>query len=139
MKIKMTMLAAAILAGGCAGIRTSSPEGQPLLMNEAEFAAYVEHVFRHHNAVVNDLLFATNSLGEPNVAEDIALLRAEARMDHACRSLNDAASAAATGNSPDIWTKMSLADAVPECEAATRKVEKLISQGARGTSEDSSP
>lgn len=126
----------AILSGGCAGIRTLSPEGQPLVMNEAEFAVYLERVFRHHNAVVNDLLFATNSLGEPNVAADVALLRAEARMDHACHPLNDAASAAASGQTPSIWTKMSLANAVPECESATRKVEALISEGARLKSDE---
>ena len=97
-----------------------------MLMNEAQFAAYVEHVFRHHNSVVNDLLFAGNSLETVDEHSQSALLRAEAKMDHACHPLNEAVSAQVSGQSPDFWTKLQLADAVPECELATRKVEKLL-------------
>ncbi len=95
-------------------------------MNEAEFASYVEHVFRHHNTVVNNLLFAA-SKGDDS--RDSGLTQAEARMAHACLPLNEVASSTASGKTPDFWTRMRLGDAVPECEAATRKVEELLPDG----------
>lgn len=95
-----------------------------MIMNEADFAAYFEHVFRHHNNVVNESLYISpGNLGEG----DNAIQNAEMKMDHACQPLNEVASATATGNSADFWTKIKLGDAVPECEAATRKLEKLLS------------
>ncbi|MDD5036656.1 MAG: hypothetical protein PHE55_18105 [Methylococcaceae bacterium] len=106
-------------------IRTKTPTGKSVLMNEAEFAAYVEHVFRHHNGVVNDLLFASNKLDSSNNA---ALLRAEAKMDHACHPLNEVVSSSTGGQSPSFWSELQLADAVPECEAATRRLEKLMNE-----------
>jgi len=116
----------ALLCAGCAPIRTKTPEGEPILMGEAEFASYFEQVFRHHNAVVNESLFAAPGL--PGQADDTEQA-AEMKMRHACQPLNEAASAAATGAGPDFSTKMKLFDAVPECEAATRRLEKLLSPG----------
>jgi len=113
-----------MLLSGCSSIHTKTPEGEPILMSEADFAKYFEHVFRHHNAVVNESLYATPSL--LNDSSD-PLLKAEMKMDHACHLLNEVASASATGEAPDFWTKMELLDAVPECESATRHLEKLLS------------
>ncbi|MFM8333813.1 MAG: hypothetical protein ACKN9T_19235, partial [Candidatus Methylumidiphilus sp.] len=48
-------------------------------------------------------------------------------VDDACQPLNEAAAAAATGEKPGFWTRMRLLDAVPACEAATRRLEKLLS------------
>lgn len=105
-------------------MRTKTPEGEPILMDEAEFAGYFEQVFRHHNTVVNESLYTLPAaLGDDN--DPVA--NAEITMDHACQPLNEAASTAATGGTPDFWTKMKLLDAVPECEAATRRLEKLLS------------
>lgn len=117
-------LLGAILCAGCASVHTKTPEGEPILMDEAEFASYFERVFRHHNTVVNESLFASPA-SLPGDADPVA--GAEMKMRHACQILNEAASAAATGESPDLWTKMKLPDAVPECEAATRRLEKLLS------------
>ncbi len=97
-------------------------------MSEQEFAAYVEHVFRHHNNVVNESLFVTPSaLG---VGED-PVVNAEMKMHHACQPLNEVATLSASGQDSDFWLKMKLADAVPECEAATRDLEKVLSQEKR--------
>lgn len=123
-KFRRLAVLAAILCSGCAGIQTKTPEGKPVLMGEDDFAKYFEQVFRHHNAVVNESLFAAPTLvrdgGDP-------LADAEMRMNHACQPLNEAASAAAVGQYPDFWTKLKLVEAVPECEMATRNVEKLLS------------
>lgn len=93
-------------------------------MSETDFAAYFERVFRHHNAVVNESLYASPSL-EHNANDPV--LKAEMKMDHACHLLNEVASASATGETPDFWARMDLLDAVPECESATRLLEKLLS------------
>jgi hypothetical protein len=111
----------ALLCAGCASVYTKTPEGEPVIMDEAEFARYFEQVFRHHNYIVNESLFSANpsSGGEPGIL-------AEKKMRHACQPLNDVASAAATGETPNLSTKMKLLDAVPECEAATRRMEKIL-------------
>jgi hypothetical protein len=114
----------ALLCASCASVHTKTPEGEPVIMDEAEFARYFEQVFRHHNNVVNESLFAVI----PNAGEEPGLA-AEKNMRHACQPLNDVASAAATGETPDFTTKMKLLDAVPACEAATRQLEKVLSTG----------
>ena len=121
----MLVIAAALLCVACTLIYTKTPDGAPVLMNEEQFAAYVEHVFRYHNSVVNESLFVIpGDLGGGNDP----VSNAEMKMHHACQPLNEVASSSAVGLSPDFWTRMKLADAVPECEAATRNLEKLLSQ-----------
>jgi len=93
-------------------------------MNEADFAAYFEQVFRHHNTVVNESLYS--SPATEHDAND-PVLNAEMKMDHACHLLNEVASSSATGETPGFWTRMELMDAVPECESATQHLEKLLS------------
>ncbi len=117
------LAAGLILCAGCSSIHTKTPEGEPVVMNEADFAAYFEHVFRHHNNVVNELLYV--STGNLDGGND-PMSAAEMKMDHACQPLNEIAAAAAGGQPADFWTKMQLMDAVPECEAATRRLEKLL-------------
>ncbi len=119
------LITVALLDVACSQIHTKTPDGRPVVMNQEEFSAYVEHVFRHHNNVANELLFVTPS-GLAGGGDPVA--NAEVKMDHACQPLNDLALASATGLSPDYWTKMKLADAVPECEAATRILERLFAQ-----------
>ena len=118
------IIVGALMCAGCSSVHTKTPEGQPILMDEAEFASYFEQVFRHHNTVVNESLYAVP--GGPGQSDDPEPA-AEMKMRHACQPLNEVASAAATGETPDFWAKMKLMDAVPECEAATRDLEKLLS------------
>ena len=127
--LRTVVLATATLFVGCSTIRTETPEGEAVAMNEAEFAAYVEHVFRHHNSVVNDLMFTSGMDGQRDRNSGTELIGAESKMDYACLPLNELVSALAGGQKPGIKTKMQLVKAVPECEAATRKVETLISSG----------
>jgi hypothetical protein len=121
------VLLGAFLCAGCSQIHTKTPEGEPILMDEAEFASYFEQVFRHHNTVVNESLFAPP--GQHSAPGEAPEQAAEMKMRHACQPLNEAASAAATGETPGFWAKLKLLDAVPECEAATRSLEKLLSTG----------
>jgi hypothetical protein len=119
----LTFLISAVLCAGCSSIQTKTPDGEPILMSESEFATYFERVFRHHNTVVNESMY-TLAL-TPNTEDPV--IKAEITMNHACQPLNEAASAAAAGETMDFWQNMALLDAVPECEAATRKLEKLLS------------
>lgn len=106
----------------CISLHTKTPEGEPIYMSDAEFAQYFEKVFRHHNQVVNESLY---SLGTGESAAD-NLNDAEMNMDHACHLLNEVASISATGGSPSFWEKWKLLEAVPECETATRRLERLL-------------
>lgn len=127
--LQAILLTAVVLFAGCSTVRTKTPAGESVSMTEAEFAAYVEQVFRHHNAVVNDLMFAANRIEDKDDPADAELMESETRMTHVCLPLNEMVSMMAVGHPPGFRTKLQLPDAVPECEAATRKVETLIPSG----------
>lgn len=120
------MLSLLSLCVGCGGVRTKTPEGVPVTMDEQQFGTYVEQVFRHHNAVVNELLFSPDYQDDRNSP----LGQAEANMAFACLPLNDVVAASALGQNTSIWARMTLSQAVPDCEAATRAVEGLM-KGSR--------
>ena len=50
----LLVLASAIMLG-CTSIRTRTIEKGDVTMTEEQFAAHVEHVFRYHNRVMNDV------------------------------------------------------------------------------------
>ena len=91
---RLAAIIVVLLSTGCSSIHTKTPEGESIVMNEADFAAYFEHVFRHHNNVVNESLYASTSTLDKG---DDPVLSAEREMDHVCQPLNEVASAAATG------------------------------------------
>lgn len=92
-------------------------------MDQKDFADYVEQVFRHHNSVVDQLLYVADTQPDRNSP----LGQAEARMAFACLPLNEVVSSSALGQSTSFWARMHLSEAVPNCEAATRQVEEMIS------------
>ena len=119
------MFMSLVLCSACTSIPTKTPDGVPVFMDQNEFTAYVERVFRHHNNVVNESLFATtDALNDKNDP----VLKAEMSMDHACQPLNEVVSATATGQPVDFSMKMKLGEAVPACEAATRTLEQLLAK-----------
>lgn len=124
--VKIPILMSIALLSACSTIRTQTPQGATIDMSEADFASYLEHVFRHHNRVVDSLMFTMANTESTQTGNRIRLPQAEANMAHACLPLNELVSESSAGNTPGFWSRMRLADAVPACEAATRKVEELI-------------
>jgi hypothetical protein len=126
-RAKHLPLVGVLVLTACTTIQTSTPEGQSVTMTEAEFSAYVERVFRHHNKVYNELMDGPDSEDE---AEDGGatpkLLNAEEDMIHVCLPLNEVVAATVGGSQPSLKSKWQLLSAVPACEAATRRVEALI-------------
>lgn len=123
----------AVLCGlpllGCSLITVHTPGGDTRRMNQREFSEYVEQVFRYHNQIVNEIIDLTNSSGdtdELDEEESAELAKEEARMIQVCASLNEIVSESMTGQDTDFRAKLRLIDAVPECEAATRRVEDLL-------------
>jgi len=96
-------------------------------MTQQEFAAYVERVFRHHNMVYNTLITEL-ALENPDYSdtENAELHQAEKKMLSVCAPLNEVVSAQAEGRRLDVAVYMKLTRSVPECEAATERVEGLI-------------
>jgi hypothetical protein len=116
-----------MMLSACAYIHTTTPTGLPLDMTQAEFSAYVEQVFRHHNMVYNTLITEL-ALENPDYSEteSAELHKAEKNMLSVCAPLNDVVSAQAEGRKLDMAVYMKLASSVPACEAATEHVEDLI-------------
>lgn len=95
-------------------------------MNEKEFATYVEHVFRHHNQVLNDLITSEHvQPASPETDED-DIQDTETEMIRTCDPLNEVVIAETEHRKVGLSTMMKLADVVPECEAITRELEALI-------------
>lgn len=121
----LSLLVATFSLAGCSTVHTKTPEGKSVEMNKKEFADYLEQVFRHHNSVVDRLLYSADAPGNRNSS----LGKAEASMAFACLPINEVVSASAMGQTTSYCARMHLTEAVPECEAATRTVEQLISAG----------
>ena len=121
----MPAVGVVVLLGACSSVSTKTPEGSSTSMSREEFADYVETTFRHHNAVVNELITAS-SLGDEEAFTDPVLIRAEEEMAAACRPLNDVVTATIEKRELSFWTKLQLPNQVPQCAAASRHVETLI-------------
>ena len=118
-------LVCAAAFSGCTHVETSTLRQGAVTMTQAQFAAYVERVFRHHNKVMNDLINAAGEL--PDEGDDSDMLSsAEEVMNEACEPLNEVASAEAVSQPASFWTTRKLPEAVPACEAATLRLERLL-------------
>lgn len=122
--ICLGMMALSLL--GCISITTHSADGKTLVMSQDEFAKYVEHVFRYHNQVMNDLIEAAEDRGEQDSDEAKALTAAEAKMVAICQPLNEVVAESLSGKSVGLKVEMELAEAVPKCEAASHVVDDLM-------------
>ena len=111
----------------CSNIHTKTPEGISITMTEGEFAAYVEHVFRHHNKVYSDLIDCLTMVDEADATStDEELKNAEVAMLNACLPVNEIVSASTEGRDLGMRSKMRLVQAVPDCEIATRRLELML-------------
>jgi hypothetical protein len=111
---------------GCSTITTHTASGKKLVMSQEEFSKYVEHVFRYHNQVMNELMESAEDKDEMDSAEMRALSAAEAKMVEFCQPLNEVVSESLSGQSVGLQTQMKLVDTVPACEEASRIVDELM-------------
>ena len=114
-----------VLLTACSGVNTRTAEGQPIRMTKDEFAEYVESTFRYHNRVVNEMI-TIFSLSGDEIPFEPALVRAEDNMDARCQPLNEMVMATIEGRELSMWAKLQLINQVPECAAATRRVESVL-------------
>ncbi|MGE0482758.1 MAG: hypothetical protein AB7Q81_01315 [Gammaproteobacteria bacterium] len=125
----VAMAAVVSLAGdltACSTVQVRHPDGTTEFHDREEFAAYVEHVFRFHNRVLNDLIMATALGATGDAPEDAGLQQAERRMTESCHPLNAAIAARIEGRRLGFFEGLALPQAVPACEAASRRLEALI-------------
>jgi hypothetical protein len=120
-----TAVAAAFLSG-CAAITAHTADGKALVMSQDDFGKYVEHVFRYHNQVMNDLIEAAEDRGNQDGEEAVELSRAESAMIQICQPLNEAVSQSLAGENVGLKAGLDLIDSVPACEKATHLVDDLI-------------
>lgn len=117
------ILIGAVLSASCTTVTTRTAEGKETTLSREAFSAYLEHVFRHHNQVMNHLI-ESSEIG--NEQTEI-IHNAEAMMITACQPLNEAVEDALSGKEVGLQIEMELPEAVPACEAASQAVEKLLS------------
>lgn len=110
---------------GCS-IQTKTPEGNAVSLSKEEFGRYVEQVFRHHNAVMNQLILAADTQIEWDADRLAEFEEAEFEMNEACYVLNELISMEVVGGKSELQVQTQLMSSVPECEVATRKVELAL-------------
>jgi len=118
--------AAALLLSGCTSVTTHKPTGEEVTMSQEEFARYAEHVFRHHNQVMTELIESSLERAEQDPGEAKKLSKAESAMINVCEPLNEMVSETMSGESAGLKLKLKLADTVPACEKASQEVEELM-------------
>lgn len=129
---RMTVLAhglwltALAIVSGCTTITTHKPSGEEIVMSQEEFAQYVEHVFRHHNQVMAELIETSLERADQDPADAHKLTTAEHNMVNACEPLNEMVSETLSGENVGLKLQMKLVDAVPACEEASQAVEELM-------------
>lgn len=116
----------ALWCAGCTDVTTRVAGGGKVVMTREEFAEYVEHVFRYHNQVMNDLIEAAAERAEDDSENQRALASAEAKMVAVCEPLNEVVAEALSGQNVGLETEMELPEAVPACEEASHVVDDLI-------------
>lgn len=120
------LVTALSLLSGCTTVTTHKASGEEVVMSQDEFAHYAEHVFRHHNQVMTELIESSLDRAEQDPGEAKKLATAESTMINVCEPLNEMVSETMSGGSTGLKLKMKLADAVPACEKASQAVEELI-------------
>lgn len=119
-------LVACLLLTACSSVQVRYPDGTTEYQERAAFEQYVERVFRYQNRVVNDLIVAGSLLDDVSLDSDVALVRAEAELAAACRTLNEVVSATLEGRDISLFKRLSLTESVPRCETSARQLEALI-------------
>ena len=122
----LSALGLAVLVAGCNTVTTHKPSGEEMVMTQEEFGQYVEHVFRYHNQVMSDLIESNDALTEQTPRERVDLKTAERSMVAACQPLNEVVSESLSGEKVGLTLQLDLIDAVPACEAASKRVEGMI-------------
>ena len=121
-------LVATLAISACSAVLVRYPDGATAWQSRAEFAIYVEQVFRFHNRVVNDLIVTTSLLDGEELDANSPLVNSERTMAVACLDLNDTVSASYEGRETSFFRKLQLPATVPACEAATKSLEILLNE-----------
>lgn len=119
------MLLAGVLGAGMAGCATVSERSGAAAHEPAgDLRAEAERVFRLQNRVMQDLIFESELAGS-----DDLLAQAEYRLASDCRPLNESAAMHAGGQEPPLALKLSVLDAMGDCESAASDAERLLNGG----------
>ena len=125
MRIWSSLLICCLPLTGCA---VASVDGERMKLRSAEFATYVEAVFRRQNAVAADIALTLDS-EDTDDATLIALEEAELALLAACIGMNELARAQRDGATIGGLAGLKRARQAPECERATNAaVESLGSE-----------
>ncbi len=117
---RAVLLAATVVCQGCATVTTV--DGQRLGLASAEFASYVERVFREQNRIADALAFAL----EGDAAGRADLMEAEQSLLTACAGVNELATARRDGEGLGLKRSATNARSVPTCERAAQAAARLL-------------
>jgi len=113
------------LGGASGGCAVTTAGGDRLGVRSADFAAYVEEVFRRQNAVATELSLALDSESLDSALFE-ALDQAELALQAACRGLNVLAEQSRDGEPPGGLGALKRARQAPECERAADAGEQAL-------------
>lgn len=111
---------------GCIPVPRGGDGTDMRFMSSDELREYAEEVFRHQNRVTTRLMMAP--LDAPSIGEDDRrrIEQAETRMNNACASLNEIASARSSGEDVDRKLENTVRKQVRTCARETGRLEDLL-------------
>jgi len=116
---RAVLLGTTLACVGCATVTTV--DGQRLGLASAEFASYVERVFREQNRIADALAFALD-----DEADRTDLMEAEQSLLTACAGVNELATARRDGEGLGLKRSAANARSVPTCERAAQAAASLL-------------
>ena len=112
----------------CTTVTVIGTGGEPITRTNDEFRTYAETVFRLQNAVLDELISATDL--DPDLHPDDALRIAETRIVASCRHLNETASISAEGREPGWLLQLRVLASIASCEASASAAKALLERRA---------
>lgn len=109
---------AMLCLAACAGVPGNASTAMSGSDSERNLHQHGEAVFRLQNAVMDELISATELESGLSEAAVQSLAAVEARIVESCRAINEAASIRASGGEPGLLLKLRVLDSLAPCEDA---------------------
>lgn len=124
----ITLCVLLLTLGGCIPVPRGGDVQDLDFMSGEELRKYAEEAFRHQNRVTTRLMMAP--LDSPSVSDDDRrrIEQAESEMNDACASLNEIASARASGGDVDAKLENTVRRKVRTCARKTERLESILDE-----------
>jgi len=127
-RLYIPLAAVVLAAASCVPVPRGDNPLALRFMTTEDLRDYSEQVFREHNRVTTRLMMANLDADSVSVEQRKRVNHAESRMNEACASLNQIASARALDQDTDIELENRARRHVRECARQTERLQTLLDE-----------